>query len=346
MVLLSVLLVADPVVFSFAFFGCNRIEQDDWVKTRAQNPSSANVVQLQRNFADIAAMEPRPDMTLVLGDLVNNYAADDGAVLREQLDAWDKLVPSAAWPTVLPVPGNHELLSKTGKTRALNPTAEAVWNQWFAKHPLAGRIVPGPGNATTEDRISTEQSRLSYTLDAKNVRLIVLNTDTADRSSGIARVPIQWIREQVDKADRTSGIQHVFVVGHRNLVDPLTTVGDSPIDPALGSQLANILSSSRKVRGYLCAHVHAFDVRTFGRHDLFQVVAGNGGSQLEDNWRPVGGSTNGFSVIRVHRSGVVGLVVAKRSVPEDRERYLETSGPTTFEDERTIYRPSVLANLR
>src|SRR5689334_22365178 len=82
----------DSIELRFAFFGCNRIDKGDWEVTKSENPSSANIPQLIRNFEDIQAMRPIPLLTFLAGDIVLGYADDDGTTLRGQLKGWQDLV--------------------------------------------------------------------------------------------------------------------------------------------------------------------------------------------------------------------------------------------------------------
>src|SRR6266849_6633317 len=58
---------AHKVAYSFVFMGCNRVFKGD---KSADNPSTANLAQLQRSFTEIAALKPRPRFVVFTGDLV------------------------------------------------------------------------------------------------------------------------------------------------------------------------------------------------------------------------------------------------------------------------------------
>src|ERR1700741_5398231 len=47
----------DSLLFSFAVAGCNRVDKKDILPS---NPSTANVVQLNRTFQDIMALKNKP----------------------------------------------------------------------------------------------------------------------------------------------------------------------------------------------------------------------------------------------------------------------------------------------
>ena len=107
----------DPVKLSFIFMGCNRIQHKDWKKIKADDPSSANLPQLEQTFRDIVHLDHVPPYLFFMGDLVVNLEDDDGKTLKKQLDAWTSLYkasPLAAKTTLVPLPGNHEMLKKVG----------------------------------------------------------------------------------------------------------------------------------------------------------------------------------------------------------------------------------------
>src|ERR1700738_4176399 len=69
--------------YSFAVIGCNRVDKAD----TAGNVSTANLEQLTRTFADIAALSPRPNLVFFAGDLVLGYTADT-VQLERKLRRW------------------------------------------------------------------------------------------------------------------------------------------------------------------------------------------------------------------------------------------------------------------
>jgi hypothetical protein len=67
--------------------GCNRVNGGD---IRPDNPSTANLPQIERSFAEIARLEPAPSLLFFTGDLV--FGLDrDVLVLERQLRAWIEL---------------------------------------------------------------------------------------------------------------------------------------------------------------------------------------------------------------------------------------------------------------
>ena len=84
------------------------------------------------------------------------------------------------------------------------------------------------------------------------------------------------------------------------------------------------LQTTPKVRAYVCAHVHAFDIAPLGgQSKASQVILGNGGSKLEKDWDPEGGTFFGFGVIDVFESGKVVLRNFKRPTPVKPLKYFE-----------------------
>jgi hypothetical protein len=113
-----------------------------------------------------------------------------------------------------------------------------------------------------------------------------------------------------------ANVKHVFVFGHKPIVSPLAGAGaDDAINATFTASLESLLGSSDKVRGYFCAHAHEWDARKLpgtGARSVYQIIAGNGGSQVEVAWLP---SFYGFTVARVYTSGRVGITSYQRAVP-------------------------------
>src|SRR5436309_2858533 len=75
----------DPngIAYSFAVIGCNRVAAPESLGVQ----STANVAELNRTFADIAAMPTKPNFLFFAGDLVFGYTNDSTALDRE-LKGW------------------------------------------------------------------------------------------------------------------------------------------------------------------------------------------------------------------------------------------------------------------
>ncbi|HEV8409200.1 MAG TPA: hypothetical protein VGQ30_01745, partial [Gemmatimonadaceae bacterium] len=86
----------DPngIAYSFVVVGCNRLAAPESLGV----VSTANVQQLNRDFADIAAMNPKPAFLFFTGDLVFGYTNDTTALDRE-LKGWIALYQASPLPT-------------------------------------------------------------------------------------------------------------------------------------------------------------------------------------------------------------------------------------------------------
>jgi hypothetical protein len=214
---------------------------------------------------------------------------------------------------------------KIGDQRLTNPPTTALWNDWMRSSGFKQLAGNGPvPRGTNPDSLSNDQSILNYSFTRNGVHFVILNTDTAtNKADGkdpsltrIAWIPVEWARKDIAEADVDPGVHATFVMGHRNLVAPLASKGDAPIDPEAGTKLLSIIRSSKKTRAYVCAHVHAWDmVNLGGTSKAWQVVAGNGGSKLEKDWSPAGGTFFGFAAFDVFRSGRVVLHSYRRPTP-------------------------------
>jgi hypothetical protein len=315
----------DPVSVRFAFFGCNRVDKEDL----SRYASSANEPQLLQNLKDVKSLPNPPDYLFLTGDIVMGYANDHGQVLRKQLTAWNAVVKQVPFEKtqLIPMPGNHEMNRKEGELKLSSTHTIKVWNEWYR---LSGYPVLSTNGPKDTDEALQDQSNLSYSFDRENVHFVVLNTDSLtalkDPKSGTGRigwVPLEWIKKDLAEAEANSKITSVFLLGHRNLLDPADSVGDAPIDPEVGKKLTALLESTSKFRGFLCAHVHSWDLKPFSSKTGYQVIAGNGGSRLEKNWNPSTGQYFGFSVIEVSREGRVVLENYRRPVPKAPHGYAD-----------------------
>lgn len=325
----------DPVRFTFAVVGCNRVEYEDWKKDAAQrpnpNPSSANLNQLRQTFADLAALRPVPTHLFFTGDLVMNEADDTGATLKGQLDAWAQVYqrdPSgiARALTLVPMPGNHELLkfleadSKANGARygveVPNRPTDRVWVDWLKANALDTVAGNGPTNRDpgNPDRLVNDQSKLTFSFDVDDVHFLVLNTDTANDQENTGWVAYHWTRRDIERAQANPKTRAIFVLGHKPLVMPIESSDDfgSVISP-LNFWLQELFRSTPKFRAYICAHAHQWELQRL--RGVWQLVAGNGGSTLAPDWKPPGGPYFGFTLVRLHASGRVGVVDHRRPVP-------------------------------
>jgi hypothetical protein len=337
----------DPIKLSFAFMGCNRIQHSDWKKIKDDDPSSANLPQLQRSFEDISKLVPRPSHLIFTGDLVVNLEDDDGKALKHQLKEWTKRFqasPLAGKVTLVPLPGNHEMLKKIhedkddeDKIEVPNPATDGRWLEWLQESGFDAfaKAANGPTNAAPDmDELADDQSKMTYSFDLGDVHFIVINTDTLttdiDQDTGaphIGWVPYHWIEGDVLAAQKNPKVDAIFLIGHKPIMDHPQAEEEAILNTKkhpLGDRLQALFQANDKVRAYLCSHEHLWDCAKLEKAPkVWQVIAGNGGSKLNGKWKPNGGTFFGFSQINVYESGKIGLVNHFRPTPPPPQKYFE-----------------------
>lgn len=337
---------AKPQV-TFAFFGCNRIDAKDFKKTKKENPSSANIPQLRQNLADIAVLAP--DYAFFGGDLVVGYGDDDGKTLRKQMGAWIDLIktmPKAPNTHYVAISGNHEKNRKVDEEKLPNPATDAVWTQLVTNAGLIPTDAKGPRPASSKnDLLMGDQSALSFSFTRGSIHFVILDTDTRvkikDPKTGetkIGMVPIHWLDADLTLAEKDPKVKSVVVMGHRNLIDPATAKGDAPIDPASGGPMMKSLLNHAKVRAYICAHVHAFDITPIGSK-VYQTTFGNGGSKLEKGWKPKGGRMFGFGYFESFADGSLRVTPYLRPEPKSYQSTKPYDVPAAFPQPTLMIRP-------
>jgi Calcineurin-like phosphoesterase len=309
---------------SFVTLGCNRIQNGDWVQS--SDPSSANTGQLQQDFTDVAALSVTPRYFFFTGDLVLGLTSTLPTLVG-QLEAWTPLwnaAPIVKTVPLVPLPGNHEMLEKSGGNEVPNDgagvSADAAWTSWLTSSGFASRAGNGPTPASSpQDDLEDDQSQLTYSFDDGPVHYVTLNTDTWTSAQGggqIGWVAESWLEADLAKAQASSATTAIFVFGHKPLVSPVGSTSSSDIiNPALTVAVENALNGASKVKGYFCAHYHAWDARTLpGSRGVYQVIAGNGGSALDSSWTPPT-VYYGFTEVHLYASGKVGVISHARPVP-------------------------------
>lgn len=326
-------------VMSFSVMGDSGLGAPEFL----QVPSSANVPQLTRNIADLASLEPRPEVSFMTGDLVMNFAEDQGQELASQLQAWQALfstLPGSGALDFVPSIGNHESCeydTATGQQWP-NPASYPVWQGWAASHGYDRYAGNGPTPAgQNPDLLLQDERNLSYSFTRGNVRFVVVNTDTlaspvdpATQKPYPGWVPIHWLESELVRAQADFAVDHIFVIGHRVLEAPPWAVDedegpvlDTPTYP-LASRLITALKACSKVRAYLCGHIHCQDLRRLqGGTGPWQVITGSTGSPLDPGWTPEGGTYFGFRVVNLYSDGRVGLVSYRRPTPPAPQKYYE-----------------------
>jgi hypothetical protein len=210
------------------------------------------------------------------------------------------------------------------KVEIQNGAADAIWTTWLGANGFDAFAGNGPTTAAPNaDALADDQSKLSYSFDDGDVHYVVLNTDTWTSTSNVTTgstqtgwVALHWLEADLAAAQAKASTKHVFLFGHKPIVSPLAGAGpDDAINATFTTSLEQLLGANDKVRGYLCAHAHEWDARKLpgtGARSVYQVIAGNDGSQLEFGWIP---SYYGFTVARVYTSGRVGITSYQRPVP-------------------------------
>ena len=323
---------ADPVVYSFVVVGCNRVDKKDY--DAFTNPSTANIPQLERTFADVAALDPKPDFFFFAGDMVLGYA--DSLPLAQELSAWNKLYESSPLKAkgieLVAVPGNHE---SEDWEKLAEPYTENVWLNTMS--PYIGRGGNGPkANPKGPDSLITDQSKLTYSFDFKDAHFVVISTDPAGRDW---RPPSHWIAGDVAAAHSNPAIKHIFAIAHKPAYawdykmpggknDGLDTFH-------VNRDMMWKAFDENNVDAMIVAHNHVYSAFR-PTNKTWMVVAGNGGSKLEKN----ADSTKqfyGFTLIQVLKSG---NVIEKSYGRNFGNSYLDSSSvatyPTTLRDSNLI----------
>lgn len=298
----------DPngIAYSFAVVGCNRLAAPESLGV----VSTANVQQLNRTFADIAAMNPRPNFLFFAGDLVFGYTNDSTALDRE-LKGWIALYQASPLATsgveLITVPGNHET---DNLSKIAYPPGERVWLRDMTQYISRGGNGPAAGGA---DALQTDQSKLSYSFDFKDAHFVTLNTDPVGKDW---HVPTQWLSSDLTAA-RAKGSKHIFVIAHKPAYSYPTVPTDGlAFDVPARDAYWNVLATNQ-VEGMFSAHNHTY-YRAQPTGKTWQVIAGNGGTPLDatiDPTIPSTGAYFGFTVVSVTNSGRVFSKSYGRDVP-------------------------------
>ena len=348
----SAAITKDPVVFSFAFFGCNRLNGDGVDATKI--PSTANEAQLLQSFQDIADSSRQPDFLFMAGDIVK--AKKPGIkVLAKQLDAWVELATNPKKNPLIKkgVPmvaftGNHELLVNQDDgdckyAQCPNLPAYGYWQKFMKSNQSKYNFIAndnGPRKGGP-DGLFVDERRLSYSFRNKGILFVILNTDSMIDKNTIGDVPLHWLTKQLQDAQRDRSINHVFVMGHKPLdtSDNGTDPGNRTIRPDEAGKLYALLNnpagdgSPSKVRVFLAAHAHEWNYLpklTIGNvtGTIPQIIAGNGGSPPNYSWREPD-AYFGYTILEITKSGTVTAKSFGRPVPNP--SYEQKAGKTTLQ---------------
>jgi hypothetical protein len=326
----------EPVT-RFVYVGCNRVSFG--VKDPA--PSTANVAQLKQTFADIAALPVKPKYFFFVGDLVLGMLADEGKTLTEELDAWMALLDESRFADsgieLLPIAGNHE----ADASAELNsgdyieyPDADnlAAWVDWLETNHFA-KAGNGPsGKAELERDLLAEDNNQTqtYSFDDPDagVHYILLNTDSLSTvpspllpdKTVASWAPYHWVEKDIARASMDSRIDKIVVLAHKPLVLENPGPHDIVYNTAphtLGDALLELFGNTPKFAGYFCAHAHKwlYTDKLGPEGNVTQVIAGNGGSELQNDWSPAGGTYFGFTLVNLYDDNTIGVVSYNRPAP-------------------------------
>lgn len=335
----------DPVMFSFAFVGCNRVGWD--TISMMNSPSTANTAQLLQTFTDIGKLKPVPKYLFLAGDIVLGEKTGI-EVLGAQVTAWKALVEKNQLLTktkLVVFTGNHEMLQSietpAGSGNYIetpNPPAYQFWQNSMKKY-IYGKNGPAKGGA---DNLLDDEQGLSYTFKAGDNLFMVLNTDTEINLNTAGNIPLNWITAKLGAAQKDPGVKNIFVMGHKPIATP---GGSSNIQADQAGPFYALLNQAAtdgkgsKVRAYLAAHLHswAYDENLTAQGmpgTVPQIVAGNAGSPPDTSWQTSG--YFGFTVVSVKQSGAVIAQSYGRPIPNP--YYLQTPAPVPATVQGDAYR--------
>ncbi len=317
------------IAYSFVFMGCNRVLKGD---KSPEDPSTANLAQLERSFTEIAALRPRPKFVVFTGDLVLGLTPELNE-LRHQLESWVDVYRNSDLGRdrkirLIAMPGNHESLLGEKGSQVSNPGAEAVWLTEMQAF-IAGNNGPVAGGP---DNLQTDQSQLTYSFDFRDSHFVLINTDPF---GAVATVPLNWLHQDLVAADDDPHLKHTFVMGHKQAFSPADSNSEQALDsnPDNRNQFWDELNSDG-VGYYLAAHDHLWHFSTpvspisMLQHTV-QIIAGNGGSKEDPKWDAAGKPFYyGFTLVQVLNNGKVVMKSYGRNF--DPTNYLAPSPPELF----------------
>lgn len=298
----------DPngVAYSFVVVGCNRVAAPESVGV----VSTANLAELNRDFADIAALSPKPKFLFFAGDLVFGYTNDSTALDRE-LKGWIALYQASPLANsgveLVTIPGNHET---DNLSKIAYPAGERVWLRDMAPYISRGGDGPGAGGA---DGLQTDQSKLSYSFDYNDSHFLTLDSDPVGKDW---HVPNAWVASDLAAA-RTRGAKHIFVIAHKPAYPYPTTPTDGLVmdQPARDAFWASL--EANHVEAMFSAHNHVY-YRSQPTGHTWMVIAGNGGTPIDasvDPNIPGTGKYFGFTLVTVTNSGRIFSKSLGRDIP-------------------------------
>lgn len=328
----------DSVLFSFVFMGCNRL---DHKQVQNDNPSTANLPQLQRTFEEVCLLNPKPTFYFFLGDMV--LGLDQNlSKLQKELKAWRNLYADTSFSNIstsgiqmIAVPGNHEMLfyDKSIDYEQPNTGAMAIWNKEMKDFMPAGSInVNHIGGNDSLTNLAT------FSFDYLNTHFIIINTDTYDTSHTIGMAPAAWISADIVAARNNPSIKHIYLLGHKPAVvsDGLYQPGgESIMDMSVIKAIWPVMDSN-KVEAMLSAHSHQYYRTQPDPKMSYQIIAGNGGSPYEGDIEHSTDTTHqffGYTIIYVMKNGNSILkTMGRTALPKTYSQPIPPGTPTTVRD--------------
>lgn len=309
----------DSIVTSFVFVGCNRMQWNDTLPSQS-DASTANIDALKNIFTHVAASKQKTDYFFFLGDIVNGEATN--AKLDSELKAWTQDYNNGVFSnfkasgiTLIPVPGNHEMLTAKTKEHGEIPLAGTTdtWMKYMEKYM--------PKNRDKITGSSASVNQMTYGFTNGNVAFIVMNTDTYNTIDGTgveSHIPYDWVKKQVATYRKNPKIDHIFVMGHRpfyvgnpNDNGCKREYGHSGMGDSTQSDPVWQSFEDNEVASMLSAHVHQYQ-RMQPNSKTYQLIAGNGGSALNPPNPP---KYFGYTRINVWASGRIEMISEGYNAP-------------------------------
>ena len=313
---------AQTLDYTFVTVGCNRVDDAD---STANQPSTANVYQLNRLFTEVANLKPLPDYLFFTGDMVIGYK-NDTVRLAQQLRGWIALYKASPLygksTKLVAIPGNHETQDKAAGKKSF-PAAERTFVREMAEFILGNNGPAATGLVSGTDSLITDQSQLTYSFDHKGSHFVILNTDPVGRDW---RVPTNWINNDIKTAS-TNGAKHIFVFGHKPAYATVLNPTDGLVTyPAQRDIYWNILETNHS-EAMFAAHNHLWEKQQPHVGKTWQIIAGNGGSSLTS------GTPNpyfGYTLVSVYVEGNVIVESYGRDLNATNYSYAADNNPTTL----------------
>lgn len=237
----------------------------------------------------------------VMPTTTSQIVGSDLMKFYQQYGFWRGMVAPVmeAGTYVFPVPGNHETECKACPKNSDGQRVAKVENEqaWAANMgdlildtarftsilgspPVSPNFGPVSGSP---DGLTTDQSKLGYSFDYKNLHFAVINTDPVGAETS---APTHWLSADLAAA-KSRGVKKIFVFGHK----PAYTYNYSTGAPVTGAGLDatatttanrdafwNVIEANGAV--YFCGHEHIFDISQ-PRGGAYQVLVGAGGSPFD-----------------------------------------------------------------